>query len=99
MSSKIVPQLQVQSRTNGLVIALPNHQGVAGLAKHFNTRGDNELIFAEVKVTAAGRRKAASGEHMKIGSPAEEGEDTAANGKTAGRKRTAPAAGAADDLA
>lgn len=89
------PALQVQSRVNGLVIALPNHQNIAGLAKHFNTRGDNELVFADVKTT--GRRRAPAGESMRIGSPAEEpGEATAR-----APRKARPAAPAADgsDLA
>ena len=81
------PQLQVQSRVNGLVIALPNHQNIGGLAKHFSTRGDNELVFADVKTT--GRRRKAD-DSMRIGSPAEEPAD-----KSRGKK----AAPAADDLA
>lgn len=87
------PALQVQSRVNGLVIALPNHQNIAGLAKHFNTRGDNELVFADVKTT--GRRRAPSGESMRIGSPAEEPGEAAARAPRKARG-AAPAADGSD---
>lgn len=89
MSAK--PTLQVQSLKNGLVIALPNVRGIDGLAKHFKTKGDNELIFADVKVTGR-RRKVDSS--MQIGSPAEESSEPA--GKPRGRRA---AATTAEDLA
>lgn len=85
MSAK--PTLQVQSRVNGLVIALPNVKGIDGLGKHFKTKGDNELVFADVKVT--GRRRKAEGS-MQIGSPAEEGNETA--GKPRGGRAAATTA-------
>lgn len=85
MSTK--PALQVQSRVNGLVVALPNVKGIDGLAKHFKTKGDNELVFAEVKTTGRGRKSSGS---MQIGSPAEEGSELA--GKPRGRRAAAPTA-------
>lgn len=87
----IIPQLQVQSRLNGLVVALPNHSNIGGLAKHFNSKGDNELVFAEVKTT--GRRRSAE-TPMRIGSM-----EKGAESKPAARGKKASAAPAADDLA
>lgn len=87
----IKPALQIQSRVNGLVVALPNVKGIDGLAKHFKTKGDNELVFAEVKTTGRSRKTGAS---MQIGSPAEEG------GEPATRPRSRRATGTtAEELA
>lgn len=83
----VKPALQVQSRVNGLVVALPNVKGIDGLAKHFKTKGDNELVFADVKTT--GRRRNAAGS-MQIGSPAEEGNEPAS--KPRGRRAAGTAA-------
>lgn len=85
------PQLQVQSRKNGLVIALPNHQNIGGLAKHFQTRGDNELVFSEIKTT--GRKRANADAPVKIGSPAAE------DGADSGKRKKRETGSAADDLA
>lgn len=68
--STATPRLQVQSRVNGLIVALPNTKDITGLAQHFNTRGDNELIFAAVKTGAKPRKTAAK--TMKLDSPSAE---------------------------